>query len=128
MILTKEAILTADDLKGERVEVPEWGGDVWVATLSGTDREKLEKRIAEAQPEELGISGVLAHVLVATITDDDGAPLFTEADIPQLAGKSSTVLLDLIKRAMTLNGLLPADVEELAKNSPGGPSAASTSV
>ena len=127
MPLTKEAILTADDLTRERVEVPEWGGDVWIAVLPGTEREKFEKRMAETPGEQLGITGVLAHLLVAVLQNEAGELLFTEADIPRLAGKSSVVLMDLIKRAMTLNALMPADVEELAKNSPSAPGAASAS-
>ena len=126
MTLTKEAILTADDLKRECVKVPEWGGDVWIAVLPGTEREKFEARIAEASGK-MGITGVLAYLLIAAIRDDDGQPLFTEADIPQLAGKSGAVLMRLTEKAMKINGLLPADVEELAKNSPSGPGAASTS-
>ena len=38
-ILSKDAILAADDLPRETVHVPEWGGDVYVRTMSGTDRD-----------------------------------------------------------------------------------------
>ena len=41
-ILSKEAILAADDLPREKVNVPEWGGEVLVRTMSGTDRDAFE--------------------------------------------------------------------------------------
>ena len=41
-ILSKDAILAADDLPRETVHVPEWGGDVYVRTMSGTDRDAFE--------------------------------------------------------------------------------------
>ncbi len=44
-ILTKEAILAADDLPRETVLMPEWGGDVYVRTMSGTDRDAFESSL-----------------------------------------------------------------------------------
>ena len=41
-ILSKEAILAADDLPREIVSVPEWGGQVCVRTMTGTDRDAFE--------------------------------------------------------------------------------------
>ena len=36
-LLSKEQILKSDDLKSEIVAVPEWGGDVKVRVMTGTE-------------------------------------------------------------------------------------------
>ncbi len=38
-MLTREQILQSDDLPRETVQVPEWGGEVQVRTMTGTDRD-----------------------------------------------------------------------------------------
>ena len=43
MVLSKEQILQADDLKTETVEVPEWGGDVLLRELRGRERDAFEE-------------------------------------------------------------------------------------
>ena len=128
MPLTKEAILTADDLTRERVEVPEWGGDVWIAVLSGTERARFElgsSKIGDDQRPD--IINKLGYLLIEAIQDEQGNHLFTEEDIPRLVAKNSVVFMRLSDKAMTLNGLQSGDVEELVKNSEGAPSATSTS-
>ena len=42
MLLTKDAILQAQDSKLEKLEVPEWGGHVFIKSMSGTERDNFE--------------------------------------------------------------------------------------
>ena len=55
-ILNKAAILAAEDLKTETVAVPEWGGEVRVRTLTGTERDAFESGLVaeggKAQPRQ----------------------------------------------------------------------------
>ncbi len=48
MALSKDAILAAKDTKlsGE-ISVPEWGGSVYVKTLTGTERDAFEDAYAQ---------------------------------------------------------------------------------
>ena len=41
-LLSKTAILTANDLQTEDVEVPEWGGAVRVRSFTGRERDAFE--------------------------------------------------------------------------------------
>ena len=41
-MLNREAILSSVDLPKELVSVPEWGGDLYVRTLNGTERDAFE--------------------------------------------------------------------------------------
>ena len=53
-LLTKEQMLAADDIKSERVEVPEWGGDVMVRGLTGTQRDAWEASMSVRRRQDDG--------------------------------------------------------------------------
>jgi hypothetical protein len=42
MTLTRDSILNAKDLKKELVKVPEWGGEVYVRCMTGSERDAFE--------------------------------------------------------------------------------------
>ena len=55
-MLTKEQILESDDLKTEVVDVPEWGGEVTIRIMSGTERDAFEQALYESAPKNKGVS------------------------------------------------------------------------
>lgn len=124
-LLSKAAILGAVDLKTEDVEVSEWGGTVRVATMSGKARDEFFARQGEGG---LPYSQFSATVLVATIVDEDGRPVFGELDIDALRAKSPDALERVLAVAMRLNGIGPKASEEAVKNSGAAPSGDSGSV
>lgn len=112
-LLTKAAILGAGDLKTEDVPVPEWGGSVRIATMTGAARDEF--RTALAADGEVPIGKFSAALLVATCVDEKGARLFTNEDMAALQAKSAKSLDSPAAVAMRLNGLGGAAVDE-AKN------------
>jgi len=46
-LLTRDAILEAQDLQHEEVYIPEWGGSVRVRTLTGAERDAFEQSIVD---------------------------------------------------------------------------------
>ncbi|MGO4154341.1 hypothetical protein [Cupriavidus sp. YAF13] len=118
-ILTKDAILAAADITTEDVLVPEWGGSVRVAVMSGRARDKF---IALQGDGKAAYSEFQARVLVAAVVDEAGQPMFTEADVEALRDKSQPVLDRLVAVSMRLNGLGSQAVEEAKKNSDAAPS------
>ena len=125
-MLTKEQILGADDLRREQVNVPEWGGSVFVRTLTGTDRDAFEQSIIQ-NSERMDLANVRARMAVLCVVDEKSERLFADSDAQALGAKSSLALGRIFTVAQKLNGMTDADVEDLAKNSGSGPSAASTS-
>lgn len=117
--LTKAQILEADDLGCERVEIPEWNGHAYVRVLTGVEREAWEEAITD-DDYKLNIGDVRAKFAVAVLCDAKGAPIFTDADIPQLGKKSGAALDRVFDVGRQLNRLRREDVAELAKNSGGG--------
>lgn len=126
-LLTKAQILKADDKKRQLVQCPEWGGDVYVRTISGTERDAFEQAIVGGDGKTRNWQNVRARLAALTVTGDNGALLFTDADVTALGHKSAKALDRIFGVAMELNGLRAEDIEELAKNSASAPSGASTS-
>lgn len=118
MALSRDQILGATDAKKRLVSVPEWGGDVWVSTMTGAARDRWEQGllIRKNGVTEANMENMRARLVAATVVDDDGNRLFTESDIEQLGKKSAAALERLCKVAQALNGIGEAELEELAGN------------
>lgn len=116
--LTKDAILSASDLQREKVSVPEWGGEVWVRTLTGKERDQLEASVVEMKGKvaQANLVNLRAKMCALCMVDDEGTRLFGEADIDALGGKSASALDRVFSVAQKLNGMSADDVEALTKN------------
>lgn len=127
-LLTREAILAAQDLGGEDVAVPEWGGTVRVRTMTGTERDQFETVVMQAKGATPGTAvNIRAWLAALTVCDADGTALFTVADVEALGRKSAAALERVFAAASRLNALTDRDVAELGKDSAATPSASSTS-
>lgn len=114
MDLDKSAILAVSDLEIVPVEVPEWGGTVYLKGMSGTDRDRVEM---EASRIVKGAAGNFRALVVAKcLCDSKGVRMFADADIGALGEKSGKVLDRLFDTARKLSGMTPEDVETLEKN------------
>ena len=122
MALSKAKILAANDNKLDKADVPEWGGEVYLKVLSGTDRDAFEEGYSEQK-----MKNFRSRFLVLTLCDEKGERLFTEAEVDELGKKSAVVLARLFDKAWALNAFRNEDVEELGNDSTGDPSDSSTS-
>jgi hypothetical protein len=125
----RDLILTADDLPREAVHCPEWKATVYVRTMTGEERDAFEQSQMEkrGKDEKQNLVGIRARLAVICACDKDGNAIFGESDIPALSKKSAKALNRIFNKASALNGFTGEDVEELAKNSESGQSAASIS-
>jgi hypothetical protein len=127
-LLTRDQILEADDLPREVVEVPEWGGEVYVAAMTGADRDRFDESIqGRGGDDRVSMENYRARLLARCLVGEDGKRLFSEQDVEALGRKSSAALGRLFSVAIRLNRLRKEDVDELVKNSDGAPSGASGS-
>jgi len=115
MALTRKDILTANDLPRVKVSVPEWGGDVWVRTLSAHEYDGYQSSIVETRGKKqiFHTNDFRAQLCALTICDDAGDLLFTKADVLALSGKSSAALQRIYDIAVKLSGIGDAEIEEL---------------
>ena len=128
-LLSKTAILAAQDLQTEDVEVPEWGGAVRVRSFTGRERDAFESSMVrgDGRDRKVDLTNMRARLVGLTVIDETGQRLFTDEEADLLGAKSGAALDRVFAIAQKLNGLSGSDVEELTKNSSGVPSAVSTS-
>lgn len=115
MTLTREQILAANDSRRELVEVPEWGGSVYVSVMSGAARDAWEAGLITRDGTPV-LTDVSAKLAAATITDEAGERLFSEADVAELTKRSAAALKRVIDVARRLNGLGVAGIEDAKGN------------
>lgn len=113
MTLNRETILAVKyDLPRKEVEVPEWGGSVFVRTLTSAERDAYEAWCLKKNGGKLARS----VFIVWTCCDETGKPIFTTADLPSLNQVPSYVLERVFDAAMKINKITAEDVEALEKN------------
>lgn len=118
-----DAIIKADDRKVKTEHVPEWGIDVNIGVMSGTDRGEYDEILAKIHKDGMTNIGKLrAQLLIRTLLNDDGTRIFTNDQIDILAAKSSLVLDRLYDLADELNKIRGEKVEALEGKSESAPS------
>ncbi|WP_414446856.1 hypothetical protein AB4851_08740 [Burkholderia sp. 22PA0099] len=120
-MLTRDQILSAQDIKTTVVEVPEWGGSVLVAALSGTARDALQAAIVDNKQ----VSKFESALVAAAAVDENNVPIFTAADVDALCAKNAAVVSRVAAAAMKLSGIGAAATDEAEKNSEAAPSGSS---
>ena len=138
--LTREAILAAQDIVTETVDVPEWGGSVLVRGLSGFEREAFEKAQSREKPAanragrragqtvtEVIRDNIRARIVAWCVVDEAGARVFADEDIPALNRKSGAALERVVEVGMRLSGMTEEDVDELAEEMEANPTSAPSS-
>jgi hypothetical protein len=114
-LLTREAILTAQDLAHEDVPVPEWGGTVRVRTLTGAERDALGAAMVDADGKP-DLVGYRCRMVAASVVDEAGARLFSDADAAALGAKSASALDRVASAVERINGMGAEAVEAAEKN------------
>lgn len=110
-MLTRNSILKANDIKTKKVTVKQWGGDVYIKTLSVGEAESISSMINSGAMSD---GSVMALWVAFSVCDEKGTLLFTESDIPEIRKKAKGPVETLFKEIASLNNLV--DVEEAAKN------------
>jgi hypothetical protein len=118
ILLTRDAILGAMDIRQETVHVPEWGGDVQVRGMTGGERDALEDAVVTFRrgKKEVDLRKFRARMVAICVVGEDGQQLFSADDVDGLAEKSAVALVRVFDVANRLSGLNAEDVEELVKN------------
>lgn len=127
VILNRDAILGANDLPFEDVNVPEWGGSVRVRTMNGMERDEFRVAVADGAEGQTPMGLFEAAMLAACVVDEAGARVFSISDVAALRIKSAAVLDRVAAVAMRINGLAQGAQQEAAKNSESDQSADSGS-
>lgn len=105
MGLTRDEIRASrQDRKPVRLEVPEWGGDVFVRVMSA--KESLELTDIKDQNQ------MIFAVLIAGLVTEDGERLFTTEDAAWLEEEPFHVVLRVFTEVARVSGLPVGNAEE----------------
>lgn len=114
MDLTRDHLFSLDLDTRVAVEIPELGGTLYIKRLSGAEGFALSiESFADAEMTEQERRALL---LIYTVCNSAGAPLFTRDDIQAILQLPFVLVYPLVVQANTLNGF-DIPVTELKKNS-----------
>jgi len=122
MLLSREAILKADDLPCVDVATPEWGGEVRLRMLTGAQRDAFESSFAD---EGAKFVNFRARLVALSAVGPDGRRIFSEADVAALGDKSGAALDRVFRAAQELSCMRVEDPEKKSAPSANGRSGAS---
>jgi len=115
-MLTADGILNSSDLSDlKKVNVPEWGGEVYIRVMTGIERDRWEIAATSAMKDTQTLN-IRATLCAICICDDKGKRLFTDEQAQALGEKSSLALGRVFEVARHLNRLTDRDLEELEGN------------
>ena len=118
--LSMQDIIEVNDMELEELEVEEWGGSVYLGSLSLSARINYE----EKHRNDKGTIGdpndtkYIIDLLQMTLRDENGSFLFPkEEDSQVLASKKDTVILRLFKACSEHHSIDKGDIEDIKKKS-----------
>lgn len=117
--LSRDDILSTDDLEIREVEVEPWGGSVYVREMTGADQDYWESELVEL--DERGrpvdqVENARAKMLTRCLVDEDGDRLLRESDAEALGAKPNSIIIRLWAELMQISTADVPEVEELAGN------------
>lgn len=114
-MLSKDAILNADDRSTVDIDVPEWGGSVRLQVMSAQQRDDYEQALFHSKKGER-LRNVRASLVAFCVVDDDGNAMFAAEDVEALGRKSAAAVNRLFEAAQKLNKMTDDDLEESKGN------------
>jgi hypothetical protein len=111
-MLDRDAILNVVDLKPEVVEVPEWGGSLYIRMLTASERDKFEASCVGTGKKQ-NLTNIRARLVVLCACDEAGERLFTDGDAEALGRKSAAAVDKVFGACSKLNGFSSQDIEDL---------------
>ena len=113
--LNRADILSKTKLPMREIDVPEWGGTVFVSVMTAGERDAWEIYVSTSKSKD-----IRARTAVACVCDSAGARLFTEDDMPAVSQLHSRALDRIFEAAIPLNEIGGRDMNDLkTKPSPG---------
>ncbi|HZN74931.1 MAG TPA: hypothetical protein VFC00_25125 [Micromonosporaceae bacterium] len=117
-LLSRDAILDADDREYDEVECPEWGGSVRLRSITGAQRDAYEQSLIEQRGNnrQMNLRNARAKLIVLCAIDEAGARLFAEDDIRALSRKNAKPVDRLFDACRKLARLSDEDIDELTED------------
>lgn len=115
MILDRAAILSKTDLPVQVIPVPEWGGEVRIRALTGTQRDALGRSMADSKGKD-GAPSYFTTLAALAIVGEDNKTQFTVDDLSVLGELSGLALERVGAAAHEMNHMGAKAVEDAEGN------------
>lgn len=115
MSLTRDQILSANDRKVIAVDIPEWGGQVYVRSLNAREALKHDAELKALSEQQAETEAVLAAQLATYLCDENGSLMFTKEQASGLLDRNPVALKRIVKAGMVANGF--EDPEQIKEKS-----------
>lgn len=124
MTLTREQIFSKSDISTKEIEVPEWGGSVYIRQLTRGEQDaylkrqygaafmKQDPRARQQEIKGMSLYGHDTFLCACAICDENGKAIFSQTDIAELEKKNGEVIGRLAKEIILFSGMA-GDVEQL---------------
>lgn len=125
--LTKKAILDSEDLPLREVDVPEWGGVVYLRGMTGEERAAYEDETVKldhrGQMREFDVRRFRISMVARCLVDEKGDRIFTDKEMAALNKKSGVIIDRLYDIAADLSGVSEEDLTAATENLENGQNA-----
>ena len=117
--LTKDDILNSSDSDLKEVEIKEWGGFVYIGTMTLRQRLDFDAKhcAADGSFKDLKDPSLVYDMLQVCLRDVKGDYLFSNDDIKELGRKNAKVIHNLFYEALGCNYLTKESAELIKKKS-----------
>lgn len=121
----RDRIRTSNDLCITKMEVPEWGGEMYVRSLTALERSIFEDWVREENKKckekedgkELDTALIRAKLIELASCTEVGTRIFEDGDYLWLAQKSSDPIVKVSRKIQDLSGMGVEEQEQAVKNS-----------
>ena len=115
LITSANSILGKDDFHYEVIEVPEWGGDLRLKSLSGSERSQI---IKATQKQKDTADGVFEKCIIYAAVDEEGRRIFNDDDatLKVLQTKDAGVTQRIGRKVLEISGLSRDALQIAEKN------------
>lgn len=105
----------------EEIDVPQWGGTVRLAVMTGKDRDDWEQEMlkfgSDGQSQFNPTENMRASLVARCWVDENFERVVSKKEVAKLGQKSSLVLSQLFEHCQRINKITEEELEELEKNS-----------
>lgn len=114
-LLSRDQILGADDRTYEVVSCPEWGGEVRLRSLTGSESDEWENSLVRqvGKKQVANMRNARAKLIALCAVDEAGQPLFGPGDVIKLGSKNAAPMDRLFEACQRLSGISDEDVKEM---------------
>jgi hypothetical protein len=108
--INRDVVLAASDRTIEMVEVPEWGGHLYVRNMTAAERVEYDRW--NMGPDGPDLVGMRVKGVIMGACDEAGNRLFTTEDYPALLEKDGAVITRIFLVFRRISGIAPESLAE----------------